>query len=88
MIFIKLWGVCTHIFECVKVLGCLRLMHSLKQNIGLNIQGRKILHSIPISIFITRTFDDKNVQTVFTKGFSDVVICDIFEISLDCIYHA
>ena len=40
-----------YIWMCKSIGICLRLMHSLKQNIGLNIQGRKILHSIPISIF-------------------------------------
>ena len=39
-------------------------MHSLKQNIGSNIQGRKILHFIPISIFITKTFDDTGIETM------------------------
>ena len=48
------------IFESVKVLWCLRLMQSLKQNIGLSIQGRKILHSMyPISNSLFEIICDK-----------------------------
>ena len=50
-------AVCISYIWMCKVLRCLKLMHSLKQNIGFSIEWSKILHFIPISIFTMKTFN-------------------------------